>query len=113
VYDAEPKQDAQSETGRSAGSVLLVAELPGIVPQEEKMTKQEFLREVEALIEVAPGTLKGDDVLASYPEWDSMRVLGFIVLVEEQLHQVVDGAAVAKATTVNELLGLVAAHLQG
>ncbi len=76
------------------------------------MTRQEFLSEVEALMEVSPGTLKGDDVLADHPEWDSMRVLGFIVMVEEQMHQVVDGAAVAKAKTVNDLLGLVAAHLQ-
>ncbi len=76
------------------------------------MTKQELVSEIEALMEVSPGTLKGDDVLAAHPEWDSMRVLGFIVMVEEQLHQVVDGAAVAKAKTVNDLLGLVDAHLQ-
>jgi acyl carrier protein len=77
------------------------------------MTKQEFIGEVEALMEIAPGTLKEDDVLASHPEWDSMRILGFIVLVEEQLHLVVDGTKVAKAATVRDLLGLVGAQLQG
>ena len=76
------------------------------------MTKQEFLREIDALMEFDPGSLQGDEVLASIPEWDSMRVLSFIVLVEEQLHVVIDGSSVAKAKTVNDLLGLVAGHLR-
>jgi acyl carrier protein len=75
------------------------------------MTQQEFLREIDALMEADPGTLKGGEVLASIPEWDSMRVLSFIVLVEEQLHVVINGSSVAKAKTVNDLLGLVAGHL--
>ena len=75
------------------------------------MTKQEFLKEADALMEVDPGSLKGDEVLANIPQWDSMRVLSFIVQVEEQFHLVIDGSAVAKAKTVNDLLGLVATHL--
>jgi len=111
---AKFEHDHRMDDGIQLGSAVRCP--PGTFPgvrgdEDQKMTQQEFLREIDALMEVDPGTLQGDEVLASIPEWDSMRVLSFIVLVEEQLHVVIDGSSVAKAKTVNDLLGLVAGHL--
>jgi len=71
------------------------------------MTKQEFLAEIENMMELAPGTLKGDDLLKSYPQWDSMQVLNFIVFVQEKFDTVIEGSQVAEVSTFDDLAALV------
>ncbi len=75
------------------------------------MTRQEFLNELENMMALPPMSLTGKDDLASLPQWDSMQVLSFIVLVEEKLGLVVNGPDVGKSTTVDDLLLLVQARL--
>jgi acyl carrier protein len=77
------------------------------------MTRREFLTELETLMELPPGSLKGDEPLSSLAPWDSMGVLGFVLLVEEKLGHVVEGSAVAEAKTIADLLALVETHLDG
>lgn len=60
------------------------------------MTKQEFLVELEEMLELDSGTLKGDELLSELDGWDSMAAIGFIALVDT-----VSGIAVAPIELAN------------
>jgi acyl carrier protein len=70
------------------------------------MTKADFLRELDEMLELTPGTLSGDEVLAEVDGWDSLAVISFIALVDEKLNLVVEGEKLARAKTVADLLDI-------
>ncbi len=70
------------------------------------MTKADFLRELDEMLELAPGTLSGDEALADVEGWDSLAVISFIALVDEKLNLVVEGEKLARAKTVADLLDI-------
>ena len=69
-------------------------------------TRQTFLALFEQILEVAPGTLKGDDVLAGMDGWDSLAVVSLIAMVDEQCGITLSPRAIAKAESVEDLIGL-------
>jgi acyl carrier protein len=71
------------------------------------MTRENLLREIERMVEVAPGTLRGPEELGGLPGWDSMTQLTFIVHVERALGLRVPATRVAACRTVHDLLALV------
>lgn len=71
------------------------------------MNRQEFLRAIEELIDMDPGTLKGDEVLDSLGGWDSLAVISFIALVDESLGMILEGDKLADASTMAELMAMV------
>lgn len=77
------------------------------------MNKQEFLRQLEQMMEMDSGSLTGEEALTDLPEWDSLQILEFLVLVEKKFCVVIDGVDVMEAKTVNDLLALVDTHIQG
>lgn len=70
------------------------------------MKRAEFYTELEAMLELEPGTIKGDETLATLPGWDSVAVLSFIALADAKLEAAVSAAALAKAQTVEDLIAL-------
>ena len=71
------------------------------------MQAEAFLREIESTLELPAGSLKGTELLADIPEWDSLAVISFIALVDEKLGLAVEGEALANADSVADLLALV------
>jgi len=70
------------------------------------MTKKEFYFALENMLEMEPETIKGDELLVNLPGWDSVAVLSFIALVDEKLGESVSAAALVRAQTVADLIGL-------
>lgn len=75
------------------------------------MTRAEMIAEIEEMLELDAGTLSGDTALEPLDEWDSLAVISYIALVDEKFDETLDGAALADAATVEDLLALVASHL--
>lgn len=75
------------------------------------MRREDFLREMDELLELDPGTLKGGEALADLDAWDSLAVISFIALTDEKLDTVIDGESLAKAATVQDLLDLLGDRL--
>lgn len=71
------------------------------------MDRQEFLDAVAELLEMDPGTLKGDEPLDSLDGWDSLAVISFIALVDESLEMILEGDKLADASSMAELMALV------
>ena len=70
------------------------------------MTRNEFLRELEGQMEIAPGSLNGDQVLSEVEGWDSLAAVMFIALADEKVGATVSGNQIANAKTINDLLSL-------
>jgi|AGTN01.1.fsa_nt_gi Phosphopantetheine attachment site. len=70
------------------------------------MNKAAFLNELAIVLDLPEGSLTGAEVLEDIPEWDSLAVISFIALVDEKFDIVVDGEALAKAKTVDELVAM-------
>jgi len=70
------------------------------------MTKREFLSLFEEILEAAPGTLKGDDLLPGMEGWDSLAVVSLIAMVDEQFGITLSPKDIAKAGSVADLVGL-------
>jgi len=70
------------------------------------MKKTEFYSELESMLELEAGTVKGDEVLANLPGWDSVAVLSFIILADSKLGESISAAALVRALTVTDLVKL-------
>lgn len=70
------------------------------------MTKQEFLLEMDELVEEAAGTLNGSEDLRDLEGWSSLTVMGFIAMVDEKFGMSVQPNRIAEAETVDDLAAL-------
>jgi acyl carrier protein len=70
------------------------------------MKIEEFIGEIETIIEVDPGTITKDDVLASFVGWDSMAVISFIAMADSKIGVAVDANLLVSCKTVGDLAGL-------
>lgn len=70
------------------------------------MNAEDFLRALDEMLELEPGTLTGAEALESLEGWDSLAVISFIALVDEKLGLVVAGEKLAQARTVADLLAV-------
>ena len=77
------------------------------------MKKSEFLLLMDELIEADPGTLKGPEPLPEVEGWDSVAVMGFIALVDEQFELTLSPKRLAECRTIDDLVGLVGNHIEG
>jgi len=75
------------------------------------MNKQEFLNELEEILELDPNSLKGDEVLSDIDEWDSLAFLSVIAMADENCDIVIEGDKLEKIQTVADLISLVKEHL--
>jgi acyl carrier protein len=76
------------------------------------MTEQELINELENMMGIDPSSLSKESVLGDLPQWDSMQILSFILMVEDKFKLVVEGPEVAKAKTVSDLMLLLGDKIQ-
>ena len=77
------------------------------------MTKKDFFILLDELFEKEPGTVKGDEVLAAIPQWDSLAVIGFIALLDQHFAVSVPAGRILDCKTVGDLVALVGDKLKG
>jgi acyl carrier protein len=70
------------------------------------MTREEFLAELDELVELSPGTLQGSEKLEELDEWTSMAIVGFIALADTHNGTKLGPKEIAKCSTVDDLLKL-------
>jgi acyl carrier protein len=76
------------------------------------LNKQEFLHRLDEVFELEPGTLTGDELLADIERWDSVTVLEFLALVDENFEGVeISPKQIPDCRTVNDLIHLVGSRV--
>jgi acyl carrier protein len=70
------------------------------------MEKVAFLQKLEEVMSLPKGTIRGDESLVSLKGWDSVALMSFIALMDEELEVRVTGRQVMQCQTVAELVAL-------
>jgi acyl carrier protein len=70
------------------------------------MTREEFLLEMDEILGLRAGTLRGDETLDEVQNWDSTALVGLIVLAEEANDTCISPDQVVGCSTVADLLRL-------
>jgi hypothetical protein len=71
------------------------------------MTRDELLRAMEELLEQPDGALNGPEGLDTLEQWNSMAMIGFIALVDENFGVTLSPRKFVNCVTVDDLLKLV------
>ena len=77
------------------------------------MTKSEFLNMIDDILELPPGTVKGDESLKALENWDSLAVVSYIASVHALLGVTLEAKKLKACTTVPELMALVSDKSEG
>jgi acyl carrier protein len=72
----------------------------------KSMTREEFLREMEEILGLRAGTLRGDEKLEELENWDSTALVSLIVLAETSNNAHISPDQVVGCSTVGDLLRL-------
>lgn len=70
------------------------------------MTQTEFLQQMDDILNLPGGTLRGDEKLADVENWDSTSLIMFIALAESNNGEQISPAQIVSCTTVTDLLRL-------
>lgn len=70
------------------------------------MTEQEKINVLEEIMELDEGTLKMEDALDSYAEWDSVTILSLISWVDETYGKSVSGEDLKNVKTVADVVAI-------
>lgn len=70
------------------------------------MTREEFLTQLDELLELPAGTLKGDEKLEDLERWDSLAMVSFIALADEHCNMRLSPRQFVTCNTVNDLVQL-------
>ena len=74
--------------------------------KERKVTKTEFYKEIEDILEATPGSITGNESLADLAGWDSLAILSFLAVADEKFKTVLSAAQLADCRTVADLAKL-------
>jgi acyl carrier protein len=70
------------------------------------MSTQEFLRELEDVLEMPTGSIRGTEKLADLTAWDSMAAISFIAMADAKLGASVSADRLAACQSVADLAAL-------
>ena len=70
------------------------------------MTREEFLLQIDEILELKPGTLRGQEKLEDLKNWDSTALISLIAVAEASNGVPITPDQVVGCTTVGDLLRL-------
>ena len=70
------------------------------------MNRDQFLLEMDEILDLPPGTLRGDEKLEDLKNWDSTSLITFIALAESNVGVSISPGQIVTCSTVADLLQL-------
>jgi acyl carrier protein len=70
------------------------------------MNREQFIPQLEMVLEMGTGTLREDQNVRNLEHWDSLKLLEVLALADELLHVQIDADRLAKCVTVGDILKL-------
>lgn len=77
------------------------------------MDMNDFCQKIESILELDPGTVKPDTRLESLDAWDSVAVISFIAMADQDYRVTVPPKLISECQTVANLAGAIAASKAG
>jgi len=78
----------------------------------QTLKKADFLCKIDKLLAVDPGTVKGPEILADLPVWDSLAAIGFVALLDDELGITLPSGKMEQCKTVADLVALAGNQVQ-
>lgn len=72
----------------------------------KSMSREQFLLQMDEILGLCPGTLRGDEKLEEIQNWDSTALISLIVLTEQSNYAHITPDQVVGCSTVADLLRL-------
>lgn len=76
------------------------------------MTKAQYCMLLDEILGMAPGTIKGDEVLADIKGWDSLAIMAFISMLDERFGEIAPASKIMSCRTVADLIALAGAKVE-
>jgi acyl carrier protein len=76
------------------------------------MSRFDFLQQLDGLLNVPAGTLKGPESLASLSGWDSLAIVGFLAMMDKEFVVNVPAKQLGQCREVNDLVLLAGDHVR-
>ncbi|CDB35094.1 acyl carrier protein [Phascolarctobacterium sp. CAG:266] len=70
------------------------------------MTNEQKIKIIEEILDLDEGTLKEDTVLRDLEDWDSVAIISFIAMIDDEFNKIVKGPVVREQKTVADLMAL-------
>jgi acyl carrier protein len=70
------------------------------------MERDDFLKAIDEMLELAPGTVSGPETLDDFPLWDSSAIISFMALADSHNGTRLTAKQIGACQTVSELLAL-------
>jgi acyl carrier protein len=70
------------------------------------MKRQEFIKLLESILEMDPGTITGTEAMADLDGWDSLAVVTFIAMVDENFGITLSPKKIADSQSIPDLVAL-------
>lgn len=70
------------------------------------MTDAKKIEMLEEMMELEPGTLTPETQLSDVEEWDSIALISFIALMDDEFDKVIKGSVIKSQKTVADLIAL-------
>ena len=70
------------------------------------MTDAKKIEMLEEMRELEPGTLTPETQLSDVEEWDSIALISFIALMDDEFDKVIKGSVIKSQKTVADLIAL-------
>ena len=70
------------------------------------MSEKEKIELLEEIMDLDEGTLKIDDELANYEEWDSLTALTFISVMDERFGKTISGDDIVEFGKVSDAIAV-------
>jgi acyl carrier protein len=77
-----------------------------VFEKQERMSREQFLLEMDEILGLRPGTLRGDEILEDIQNWDSTALIGMVVLAEAANSVAITPDQVLGCSTVADILRL-------
>jgi acyl carrier protein len=76
------------------------------------VTKKELIAMLEEIVEAEPNTLTGEERLEDLQSWDSLAVVNFIAVVDENFGLTLEPKKIMESETINQLISLLDGHIK-
>lgn len=83
-----------------------------LIERNRSMSRADFLRNLDSLLNVPAGTLKGSEPLATVSGWDSLAIVGFLALMDKEFGVNISAKQLGQCRVVNDLVLLTGDHLR-
>ena len=73
------------------------------------MTKEQKMELIAEIVDMEPSDLTPETTFASLEDWDSVAVLSFIAMMDEEFGKEIKGAEIKKFVTIQDALDIMEA----